>query len=91
MAFESPTKVINSSAIVWFLLTLSTMIILAMGGSWAAQMSARATITDQRVNTLEQQFGTVVAQLQDLREASKRQDDKLDKIIERQGVPRYVK
>ncbi len=80
---------VTAVGILWFLLSLTTVIILTMAGSWAASISAHQTLTDQRINTLEQNFGLVIGQLQDLREQGKVHDQKLDRILERQGS--YVK
>ena len=76
------TKVTPTS-ILWFLLTLCVVIILGMTAAWANGIEKREIQAEARIGVLEQQFGTVVAQLQDLRESQKKMDNKLDRILEK--------
>jgi hypothetical protein len=74
-----------SMGILWFLLTLSTAIIIGMAGAWANSLSTRESTVENRLNIVEQQYGTVVGQLQDLRDQDKVLQEKLDRLLEREG------
>lgn len=76
-----PSGRINSTSVVWFLLSLATLVIVGMIGTWMNDLSQRMSANEQRMNTMEQQNGTVAAQLADLREGVKGMSDKLDQLL----------
>jgi len=75
------TDKITPVGIVLFLLSVCAMAIMSMTSSWAHGVEARQTAIEGRESTLAQNYGVISAQLQDLREAQKAMDAKLDRLL----------
>jgi hypothetical protein len=79
------TERITPTGIILLLLSICIMAIMGMTASWAHGVDARQTGLEGRTATLEQNYGTVKAQLQDLREVQKEMNAKLDRLLEQQS------
>ena len=79
------TERITPTGIILLLLSICVMVIMGMTASWAHGVDARQTSMEGRQSTIEQNYGTVSGQLQDLREAQKEINAKLDRLLEQRS------
>ena len=79
------TDKITPTGIILLLFSICVMAILGMTASWAHGVDARQTSIEARQSAIEQNYGTVSGQLQDLREAQKEMDAKIDRLLEQRS------
>ena len=75
------TERITPTGIILLLLSICVMAIMGMTASWAHGIDARQTAIEAKQSMLEQNYGAISAQLQDVRESQKAMDAKLDRLL----------
>jgi len=81
LPIEVDNKVPTASGVVWFLFSVSILVIFSLVAAWASSQSTRLNQLEERANIVEQHFAALQVEIGDLRGHI----DELGKKIDGQG------